>query len=218
MIRALYLGIDPPQEQPGREITHYPIIRIQPYPRVKLDVAKYTHLIFTSKNGVRCFFDLDLDFGDLQGKQWIAVGKSTARLLKDWDPLVATNETAEGVCQLLDGLDLSGAQVLWLRSELSRPVISRYLSDRGVLFRDYPLYTTVSNHPDPRPDPEEFDEIFFTSPSTVDAYLELYEKFPVSTTKLSSIGPVTERHLNTLECESLLSLSLQPACRRLWEP
>ena len=41
----------------------------------------------------------------------------------------------------------------------------------------------------------EFDEIFFTSPSTVDGFLNIFGAFPKNGPRLVSIGPITKAYL-----------------------
>ncbi len=177
MHRVMYLGIDSCD-------LHYPIIRTVPR---KVALPPHTHIIFTSKMAVRHFP------GSLVGKTIIAVGKKTGEEARAHH--IAEEETAEGVCALLDQLDLEGATILWPHSALSRPVISDYLSERDIAFHDTVLYDTVTNRPFDPPNLDPIDEIVFTSPSTVKAFLELYGELPTNK-KLTAQGPITQGALN----------------------
>jgi uroporphyrinogen-III synthase len=56
------------------------------------------------------------------------------------------------------------------------------------------LYETVAQRVEPVPDLRLFDEIVFTSPSTVDAFFEIFGHIP-SGKKIVAIGPVTADRL-----------------------
>jgi len=64
----------------------------------------------------------------------------------------------------------------------------------------------VTKKPELLPNIADFDEIFFSSPSTCDAYLELFRTLPKEVTLLAQ-GPVTserlEHFLLDLECCSM---------------
>src|SRR5271167_1269331 len=107
MKTILYLGTDPTQfEARGKaagHLIHYPVIKIVPrpvdHPEIRQafdDVDEYTHLIFTSKNAVKIFFDdlaflkiypsylkscLGISVENLKKKTVIAIGHVTAGCL-----------------------------------------------------------------------------------------------------------------------------------------
>jgi uroporphyrinogen-III synthase len=111
-------------------------------------------------------------------------------------PLVPNVETAEGLIQLLDTMDLTQAFVLWPHSALSRPVLYDYFQERKVKLHHPVLYDTETAKPKELVDLQQFDEVFFTSPSTVDAFFEIYGKPPLHL-KLRSIGSITENYLQS---------------------
>jgi hydroxymethylbilane synthase len=171
--RTLNLGIT---HRPGT--IHYPIIRTTPR---EIAIPPYTHLIFTSKTAVRYFPETPT--GAI-----IAVGQATAATVNATH--VAANECAEGVIDILETLDLSEAHVLWPHSALSRPLITDYLRKRGIRFDAPILYDTEIHRPYDPPPLEPFDEILFTSPSTVAAFKELFGAFP-DNCRLTPIGDQT---------------------------
>lgn len=183
----LYLGLDAPKE---KGVIHYPVIRIQP-----LEIAeekwerwpRFTHLLFTSKTTVKL-----LAGRSLEGKTVLAIGQKTASLLPG--ALVAKTETQEGMVELLCGLGLKESFVLYPRSNLARDLIKKYLEENGICHEVWDLYTTVFQKPLPVPDFNLIDEIIFTSPSTVRAFVEAFGEIPQGK-KLSCIGPVTEGEL-----------------------
>ena len=188
--RILYLGIDAP---PG--VFHYPVISTKIIESPELSQAlslwnQFTHLLFTSKNGVRHWPR------EIFGKIVIAIGEATAEEIRKRgvDPLVANEATQEGVIALLESLDLQNAYILYPRSKLARPHLRRYLEEKGLSHYAFDLYDTLFQKPEPKPDLDAFDEIIFTSPSTVEAFFRIFPSVPRRII-LTAIGPVTKRIL-----------------------
>lgn len=173
----LYLGLDPSRHHLRGEITHYPVIRIEPLPFALPDFKRFTHLIVTSKTAVNLLFEE----APLFVGQIIAVGEATAHALRlrGMEPtLVAEEESSEGVVDLLSSHSFDGAQLLWPHSKRSRPAISDWAIEHGIALEELILYDTHPFQPSPPPDLGQFDEIAFTSPSTVEAFLKIYGQLP----------------------------------------
>lgn len=209
--KILYLGLDLPENTNKHHIfIHYPVIRIHVFPPNTLDIQEsfksfpeYTHLIFTSKSAVHAFFRNYSIFGykphHLHGKEVICIGQQTAKALKAYgcsNPLVSSIETAEGVIELIKKLPLKNPYFFWPHSALSRPVISHFLQERKMRFKECVIYDTLINKSLPPIDLHSIDEIYFTSPSTIDAFVELFGNLPKNKV-LKAIGPVTEKKLST---------------------
>lgn len=202
MKRTLYLGVDPSHFSAQGHLIHYPVIKIVPRPlcaemrRVFANLHLYTHLIFTSKHAVQLFFQ-HAECSQLSGALSIAVGRITALHLQRMGvhaPILAQEQTQEGIVQLLLQLDLAGAHLLLPRSARSRPVLTRCLQDRGVRYDVCELYDTQPQKPTPVPNLDRIDEIVFTSPSTVDAFFRIYDHLPAHVRPLA-VGPVTQQAL-----------------------
>lgn len=204
----LHVGLEAPQEDATRKVLHFPVIRIAPCNgdapgvRAVLDnLSTFTHCVFTSKQGVHIFFDLarrfECDTLPLSRTVFAAVGKGTAQALGEKGyhaSIVANHECAEGLVEELNKHDLQGCNVLWPHASQARPVLSEYFSQRSIPCTELLLYDTLPHRPGPLPADSAYDAILFTSPSTVDAFLELFQKFPGGKT-LKAIGPVTAKHL-----------------------
>lgn len=210
--KILYLGLDLPENvQKNHIFVHYPIIRIHLLPPTSplnqdcfKDIPSYTHLLFTSKSAVHAFFRNFSYFGykthHLHSKAFICVGKQTAKTLKAYgvsNPLHPTLETAEGMIDLLESLSFNNPYFFWPHSAISRPVISHYLKQKKFRFKECILYDTVINRSLPSIELQNIDEICFTSPSTVDAFKEIFGDFPKDKI-LKAIGPITQQKLNQL--------------------
>lgn len=191
---TVYLGLKPPKDTAIKKFHHCPIIEIVPKIRSTRPLPPFTHIVFTSKSAVKifcCYFDPK----GLMDKTVIAVGTQTAQGLIDCGvdvDYMPEIESSEGLIALLETLNLQDAQIFWPHSALSRPVITDYLTNKQIPFTEWVIYTTIPREPTPLP--EEFHELVFTSPSTVDAFLLFFDEFPPDV-KLTAIGPVTEQYL-----------------------
>lgn len=206
----LYLGIDPSNLPHEGEIIHCPVIKIIPKSiedaSVQLafeNLDRFTHLIFTSKSAVEIFFKFlhqkKLRTALLKKKNWIAVGRATAAVIKqhmqeDLDILIPLEETSEGVVNLLKSLNMEGSKTLWPHSELSRNVIQSFFQASRFELYAPEFYTTAPNREFSLPDWSEVDAILFTSPSTVDVMEKHLPDIP-DRIQIRSIGPVTAARL-----------------------
>ncbi len=201
---VLYIGLELPPHPDDENWTHHPLIKVIPRSKESFSfdifhshLEEYTHIIFTSKTAVKILseqFDPKKVYATI-----IAVGTSTAEeaLKLGWPaPLTPKTETAEGIIELLNTLDLTQAFVLWPHSALSRPILYDYFDEHHVRLHYPVLYDTVTKIPDPLVDLEKYQAVFFTSPSTVDAFFEVYGKPPLHL-ELRTIGTVTESYLQS---------------------
>lgn len=199
MKRLLYLGTDPSHYPYEGELVHLPLIKIVPCLKAQesfQEMDGFTHLIFTSKNGVEVFFSLFK--GELKNKILGAVGKVTALYLEKhgYPPqLVAGEETQEGLIELLKKEKLENSNLLLPGSSRSRPLLQRFLQEKGIRYKAVALYHTELIKPQELPNLESFNEIIFTSPSTVEAFFQIFSTIPKGI-KLTPIGPVTQISLN----------------------
>lgn len=210
--KILYLGLDPLYYQGEGEVVHWPIIEIIPRPlsdpalqESLLSFDRYSHVVITSKSTVS-ILDSYLQLLGFEREHWkekviLAVGKVTASHLRDLQIIpthICQEESAEGMIEVLSHLNLEGAYLFWPHSSKARPLISRFLEEKRVCFSECLLYEPrAREETTPLPDVNSFDEIVFTSPSTVEAFLKIFETFPVGP-QLSPIGPVTAQKLPPL--------------------
>jgi uroporphyrinogen-III synthase len=202
---VLYLGLDPVNYKTDGKLTHHPLIEI--IPRSPSDFqahcspetfSAFTHLIITSKSSVNILKDY-ISLSAWNTKKTIAVGQGTARALQEIgiSPfLVAKEETAEGIVELLQTEDLSKAFVFWPHAAGARPLIANYLHGKRITYRECTLYDTKLCEVREKLNLDLFNEIVFTSPTTVEAFIKNYGKLPQNKT-LTPIGPVTKNHLQT---------------------
>lgn len=206
--KILYLGLDPSHYQTDGEVTHWPVIQIIPRPLSDEPLQKalkrfddYTHIVVTSKSTVAILKEY-LPLSGIPLESWtakatVAVGKTTAKHLFACgiSPIaVAKEETAEGLIREIKQLDLSHAHFFWPHSSQARPIIKDFFEDNAIPYSSCALYDPEPHIPGILPVLGNYDEIVFTSPSTIDAFLKIFGKFPAHA-RLKPIGPVTASHL-----------------------
>ena len=128
----------------------------------------------------------------LKGKKILAIGRGTEETVGYDCFAVSSLETQEGMIELIKTIDLQESYMLYPRSSKARPLLAEYLKETGIQHQICDLYETVYLKPEPIPALEDFEEIVFTSPSTVKAFLALYGSIPKNK-KITCIGPITEQ-------------------------
>lgn len=197
--KILYVGTDPSRYR--REVVHCPLVETRPLPlpdSVLRDLYAFTHIIFTSPNGVRILAG-QLPIHHLQ---LFAIGRGTEEVIRQLGLVcsgVASDETQEGMIDLLKKRSLENSYLFYPRSASARAILATYLKEAQIKHQLCDLYETVFLKPNPAPYLDDFDEIVFTSPSTIHAFVALYGFLPKNK-QLTCVGPITKRVL--LEIES----------------
>jgi uroporphyrinogen-III synthase len=198
---TLYLGLDPSSYPQKTKLIHYPIIKIIPQiiPKKIWDTfSAYTHIIFTSKTTVNIFLQQFPQKPEkVREKTVIAIGKATASSLIEnsiFPKLVPSDETQEGIIQLLEGEPLTNAFIFYPRSSLARKSLEVFFRKKKILYHPFELYHTKHQKITPTPDFSLIEEIVFTSPSTVRGFFTIFNFFPYEK-KLTCIGPITKKEL-----------------------
>ena len=203
----------------GAEVIQFPTIDIKPledYSSVDAAVRNlgaYDWLIFTSANGVKCFWERleaqGLDARALYGLQVAAIGPATAQAVRTHGiapDFVPEAYIAESVAEGLIGLGMDGKKVLLPRAREAREVLPEELRKAGAQVDVLPVYETVpaAAHRDEvlqRLEAGTLDAVTFGSSSTVDNF---FAQIPADTirnqpegkrVKFASIGPVTTKTL-----------------------
>ena len=210
MSKILYFGTDPKNFSCYAEVIHCPLVKIVPRdPREQPVLSAYkklpkaTHILFTSKNSVRIFFDhikqLEISLESIKKRSLLAVGSSTAAALLSQgiaNMHVAADECQEGLIAKLCSLDLDRAHLFLPHSSLARPNLVEFFIKRGLEYTAFDLYDTVAVQPKPLPNLEEFEEIVFTSPSVVHAFMRFFPTLPEKI-RIRVQGAITEKALKS---------------------
>ncbi len=191
----------------GFEPICFPVIEIQPMENnEELDAAlrrleDYAWIVFTSVNGVEVVFARLPKEAKLP--RVAAIGPKTAAALRKrgvQPEFVPEEYVAESI---LPGLgDVRGKRVLLPRAEIARKALPEAIRAAGGEADEIAVYKTLPARPDPdglAALKSGVDWITFTSPSTVENFIEVVRGEGLDPLRLPSgpriacIGPITER-------------------------
>ena len=198
----------------GFEPIFFPVIQIRPMEDLSaLETAiarirEYDWVIFSSVNAVNVFFYVVVGAQHVAPLQRhfnkiAAIGSKTASALRsrgvdvDFVPEKYVGES------LLAGLgDLSGQWILLPRAKVAREIVPREIAKAGGIVHEIAIYETVQAEIDEEGLSalrEGVDAVTFTSPSTVNNFVDLTRKSGLDPLHLpknplfACIGPVTEK-------------------------
>jgi len=134
-------------QEHGAEVLEIPTIKIlppqdlQPLVEAMGGLNAYDWLVFTSPNGVTCFFDYFFkafhDLRDIGGARIAAVGPATAARLKELHlqvDLMPEEYVSEKIASaLVEHQSIENVRFLLLRAEVASPELPRLLEDKGAL-------------------------------------------------------------------------------------
>jgi uroporphyrinogen III methyltransferase/synthase len=199
----------------GFEPVFFPVIETHPFEEnIALDraIARlgcYDWIVFTSVNGVDAFFERLSSPSPFErgargeGIRVAAIGPKTAHALvaRGVTPDFVPDEyVAEAI---LPGLgDLRGRWVLLPRAEIARKALPEAIVAAGGVAHEIAVYQTLPAEPDPdglAALRSGVDALTFTSPSTVENFVELVLRAGLDPLRLpgdpqiACIGPITQK-------------------------
>ncbi len=189
----------------GYEPVLYPTIRIAPpedwgpldQALHRLSRGGYDWLVLTSANGVRFVWNRLQALGlQVPAEVHIAViGPATAKALQAQgrEPdLIPPAYVAEALADALG--DVRGLRILLARADRARPTLREILQNRGAQVDEVVAYRTLVAPPDTPPPLDEVDVVTFTSPSTVQGFVQALGEQPLPPdVRVVCIGPITAR-------------------------
>jgi uroporphyrinogen III methyltransferase / synthase len=195
----------------GARVINFPTIKIVPpvsydgLDRAIAELSAYQWIIFTSANGVVFFLrrlkELGRDIRDLKGLRICTIGPATAAPLEHLGirvDLVPDEFISEGVVKAFKKINLRRSRILLPRAEAARDVIPEGLAKLGTKVDVVTAYRTVNSGKDKAElvsliNEGKVDVITFTSPSTVENFMEIMGQDYVTPkgVKIACIGPVT---------------------------
>ncbi len=211
----------------GAAVMEVPTIKIEQTSRreelvdMLLGLNAYDWLVFTSANGVTCFFELFFkrfqDMRDIGGVRIAAVGPATAARLKDLHLQVDLQPeafTGRKVAEAFAKFEsVENLKMCLLRAEAANPDLPLGLQEMGAIVDDIAVYKTVPETEDPTGVTAQLlesgaDWVTFTSSSTVEHFHArfdlpaLLKQFPGL--KTASIGPETTKTIQALGLQPTL--------------
>ncbi|MDR2042076.1 MAG: uroporphyrinogen-III C-methyltransferase [Tannerella sp.] len=170
---------------------------------VRETIGSYQWIIFTSRYGVRFFFEildeLSFDIRALGTLKIASVGKTTTAELKKYrlyPEIEPATESAEGLVACFKEAGITDSCILLPRSDKGLTYLSDELQALGNRVTDVTVYENVFNSEASRVDLSDFREILFASPSGVDAFKRLYGALPEGILLLAK-GKTTENKLKS---------------------
>lgn len=207
--KILFTGLSPKRYFEDGIIFHLPLIKIIPLSDYRefdcvienIESFDWDWIIFTSRFGVyyffKRFFNLKRDSRDLSGIKIAAIGNSTANKLKKYGilaDLIPLKESSIGLIEEFSKINIRGKRIFLPRSDLSDKGIKNKLEEMGAIVVECICYKNIMPDNIPDIDFNFFDEIIFTSPSTVRNFKKRFKNLPENL-KIRTIGEVTERTL-----------------------
>lgn len=169
-------------------------------------------IFFTSANGVHCFFTLlkeqGLSMTSLSTCYLGAVGSKTAVTLKDYgyaaDFIPSTYNADMMAEEFLSRFSTEGP-VLLVKGSMSRSVLSDELAKNMIPYETIEVYETLFNDAmkvriNELIRDKAFDMITFTSPSTVEAFMEMKTDsiHTIQSMPVACIGTTTEKEAQSV--------------------
>lgn len=184
-------------------LIHTESLQTEAFDRAMEEIKSYNWLIFTSANGVECFFDkiktLRKDIRDFAGVHFAVIGDGTRKALEDhgiYSDFVPTAYSSQDMAKTMIPLMKKGDRVLMLRAEEANQVLPDAFTKAGIENTCISLYHTVT---DERKADElsrlikSCDYITFASSSAVKAFVSMVDDLGEVEGKYISIGPVTTK-------------------------
>ena len=206
--KSMVERLSPILKEEGAEAISFSLIRTEAMKTPELDKAmeeidSYTWIIFTSANGVNCFFDelksLRKDIRDFHGVHFAVIGDGTRKALEDhgiYSDFIPTAYSSQDMAKTMVPLMKENDRVLMLRAEEANQVLPDAFAKAGIAHTCIPLYHTVVD--DRKADElsrliKMVDYITFASSSAVKAFVSMVDDLDEVKGKYISIGPVTTK-------------------------
>ncbi len=186
--KTLSTGTTAPAGIRARNITHTPLIKIS---GIQMDSCRkssltfYDWIIFTSRYGVRFYFDIldksGADIRDLFNVKIASVGPVTSSVLEVrhiHPDMESPTGSAEGIVGFFRAHGITGKKILLPRSDKGLAFLYDGLTKMGNSVTDFPVYKNTVNKDAVKEDLTLYERILFDSPSGVEAFKEIYKDLP----------------------------------------
>jgi len=206
--KILFFGLSPRRYFEDGIIFHLPLIEIkelEDYSEFDNELKKineYDWIIFTSRFGVIHFFKrlfhLSYDTRYIANLKIAAIGSSTGNKLKRYGiipDIIPSKESSIGLIEEFKKIEIKYKKIFLPRSDISDKNLKIELEKMGCYVKSIPCYRNVIPENIPNIDFSLFDEIIFTSPSTVRNFKKIFKKLPKI--NIRCIGEITEKALKT---------------------
>lgn len=184
-------------------LIHTESLATKEFEQAMQEIDSYSWVIFTSANGVECFFDKikeqRKDIRDFAGIHFAVIGDGTRKALEDhgiYSDFIPTAYSSSDMAKTMIPLMKKEDRVLMLRAEEANKVLPDAFEEAQIANTCIPLYHTVVD--DRKADElsrliKTCDYITFASSSAVKAFVSMVEDLNEVEGKYISIGPVTTK-------------------------
>ncbi|WP_320167972.1 uroporphyrinogen-III synthase [Mangrovibacterium marinum] len=194
-------------EQAGANVHFMPAIEIRPITgQLPKQLSDYNWLVFTSKNGIRSFFN---QYQPAANNKIAVLGEATGHELNNFNlkaSYTGTGRTGEDFAHELKDVILPGESVLLVLGELAPDTILHQLQATNSVDRINIYQTVAPDHFDPECvqliESDSYDLMMISSPSAIkNLYLAFRAK--ISQWRVISIGKTTTAACRNLGIEPL---------------
>lgn len=203
----LYTGASIDEVKLRGHLVHTPLISIEASvldenaTAVMRNLASYQRIIFTSRYAVDHFFaklcELGMDVRNLYGIRIDSIGKTTSKALKGIGlvvPPLSKKESVGGMLYLYAKEGLSGENIIIPCSNQSSKVLQNGLDGLDNKVQSLHVYAVVKNKAILKQNLSRFQGLVFSSPATVEAFMEIYGEIP-SHLQVICLGALTKKAL-----------------------
>lgn len=203
--KIIYTGLSTEKIKTTGILFHVPMIEIAPLKSYRKlqgyikGIAKFDWIIFTSRFAVKHFFqqviNLKLDTRIFYAINFAAIGNSTANELLQYGiraDLIPRQSSTEGLLSEFKGYKIVKKYILLPQSNLADGKLAEGLIKKKAQVRICSVYRNKKVSGLPRLDLSLFDEIIFSSPSTIKNFISHYGK-PPKNIRIKAIGPTTHK-------------------------
>ena len=197
--KILHLGKTNTNYFPTWDVDYNPIIASHSIPLKKENLSilpNVTHMVITSKETVIHFLK-PYKQKFYEKLKILSIGPFTTSALKKENFNVfcqANDYSQEGIIELFENIKDKNMHIGLPRSASARTNLDDYLNQKKIPYSIFSCYDTVFNKNFSKVNLDEFQGIFFTSPSCVWFFFEIYALIPAHIT-LYAIGSITESAL-----------------------
>ncbi|SFA68825.1 uroporphyrinogen-III synthase [Lentibacillus halodurans] len=180
------------------------------------NLERYQWIFFTSANGVHCFFQLLNEYSMhplLSKSKFAVVGRKTAHVLEKFGyraEFIPTTYSAEAMTKEFFTMYSSMEEpVLLVQGNWSRNILPDWFQEQGICFQALEVYETsyhftVSGQLNQLLSQNHIDVVTFTSPSSVDAFMEMKEVWCHHDLPIACIGTTTEQRASAYGLTNLI--------------
>ncbi|HXS37084.1 MAG TPA: uroporphyrinogen-III synthase [Flavipsychrobacter sp.] len=186
------------------KLEFHPFIRVEglsgkEFRKQRVDIAEYTAIIFTSRNGVDHFFRIceELKVKVSQDMKYFCITEAVALYLQKFilyrkrKVFFSADGTTEGLLEVI-GKHKTNEKFILPTSDNAKNDIAQYLIRNKIEFAEATLYRTVSNDITPVMK-DSYDMIVFFSPFSVHTLFEHNPTYKQNGTLIGAFGPTTSK-------------------------